>query len=70
MKRKTKKSRYNPLVQIGAPRDTVKVLATLERRLEQAILLGREATAQEIAKQIGNLGGVTGLTIQGSTFNG
>jgi len=48
----------------------VKVLGSLERRLEQAITLGREETAREIAREIGKLGGVNNVSITGSNFHG
>ena len=70
MKRKKRKPRYNPLVQFGAPKDTVKVLAGLERALEQALTLGRDAPAQEIVREIGKLGGVNDVSITGNTFTG
>ena len=70
MKRKTKKSRYNPLVQFGAPKDTVKVLAVLDARLGQALMMGRKESAKAIASEIGKLGGVNNVSITGSTFNG
>lgn len=50
MKKRKRKSAHNPLVQFGAPKDTVKVLATLDARLEQALTLGREESAKEIAR--------------------
>jgi hypothetical protein len=70
LKRKKRKSRSAPLVQFGAARDQVKVLASLERRLEQALTMGRDAPAQELAREIGKLGGVNGVTITNSTFTG
>lgn len=70
-KRKTKrKGRSAPFIQFGTPRDTVKVLATLDARLEQSILMGRDVVGQEIAREIGKLGGVHGVNITNSTFNG
>lgn len=70
MKKRKRKSRSAPLVQFGAARDTVKVLATLGARLEQAILMGREESAKEIAREIGKLGGVNNVSITNSTFTG
>ena len=39
-------------------------------RLEQALIMGREESAKAIASEIGKLGGVTGVNITNSTFNG
>ena len=58
-----------PLLQIGgATKDTVAVLSALDRRLEQALTLGRDAPAQEIAKEIGRLGSVSNVNITNNTF--
>ena len=70
MKRKKKSRRVAPLLQLGAAKDTVKVLAGLEQALRQALLMGRDAPAQEIAREIGKLGGVHNVSITGNTFTG
>lgn len=69
MKRKGR-IRSGALLQIGAPKDTVATLEALESALQYALFFGREVAAVEIAKQIGELGGVKNVTITNSTFMG
>lgn len=71
-KKKRNAPRNAPLLQIGGrfTEDTQKVLNVLDSAMQQALQMGRDAPAQEIAREIGRLGGVSNVSVTNSTFTG